>query len=91
MILFSLIVGVFAAYHFGLRNGMIAAGVTAALLFATLIMPTMAFKIYGVVAVGVTGIAVVGPRLKRNEARPVKRGFRAALKIGRRLVNQIKR
>ncbi len=91
MILFSIIVGVLAAYHFGLRFGLVSAGLTMAILLAALISPGHAFKLYGLVTVGVVGLAVVGPRMKRNQARPVKKGIRAAIKIGRKLVRQIRR
>ncbi len=91
MILFSVIVGVLAAYHFGLRFGLVSAGITMALLFAAIMSPRHAFKLYALVTVGVVGLAVVGPRMKCHDARPVKKGIRTAIKIGRKLVRQIRR
>jgi hypothetical protein len=83
------LVGLLCAYHFGLRTGVIGAGVTLALLFAALVVPGYALPIYAVVGLGVVGICLIGPRVSRDEARPVKRSLRVAVQVGRRLYRQI--
>jgi hypothetical protein len=83
------LVGLLCAYHFGLRTGVIGAGVTLVLLFAALVVPGYALPIYAVVGLGVVGVCLIGPRVSRDEARPVKRSLRAAIQIGRRLYGQL--
>ena len=91
MIIAAIAIGLLSAYHFGLRSGMIAAGVTAVLLVAAMVMPGYAFKIYGVVAVGVVGICLAGPRIARDEARPVKRAMKMAIKFVRRAAKRLRK
>ena len=91
VIIASIGIGLLCAYHFGVRAGVVAAGLTVALLFAALVMPGYAFKIYGVVAVGVTGICFVGPRLARDEARPVKRSLKMAFKMARKAIARLRK
>lgn len=91
MLIATIAIGLLAAWHFGFRTGAIAAGATFVLLVAALAMPGHAFKIYALVGVGVVGICLIGPRVARDEARPVKRSIRAAFKIGKQLVKQIRK
>lgn len=88
MLIAACCIGLLCAYHFGLRIGIIGAGVTLVLFVAALVMPTYALHIYAAVALGVAGVCVVGPRVASDEARPVKRSLRMIFKLGRRLVDQ---
>jgi len=91
VIITAIAIGLLSAYHFGLRAGVVTAGVTAVLLVAAMVMPGHALTIYGVVIVGVIGICVGGPRLSRDEARPVKRGLRTAIRLARRMVKRLRK
>jgi NhaP-type Na+/H+ or K+/H+ antiporter len=84
-------IALLAAWHFGFRAGLIAGGAAFLLLVAAIAMPAHAIKIYGVVAVGVVGICLVGPRVARDEARPVKRSIKTVYKVGKGLVNQLRK
>lgn len=91
MLIATIAIGLLAAWHFGFRAGAIAAGLTFVLLIAAIVMPGHALMIYAVVGAGVVGICFLGPRLSRDEARPVKRSLRAAYKIGKQLLKQFTR
>lgn len=91
MLIATIAIGLLAAWHFGFRAGAIAAGLTFALLIAALMMPGHAMAIYALVGAGVVGICVIGPRVARDEARPVKRSLRTAYKVGKQLIKQLRR
>lgn len=91
MLIFTVIVAVLAAWHFGFKAGLIAGISTFVLLIAALVMPMHAIKIYVALGIGVVGMCVIGPRVSRDEARPVKRTLRTAYKVGKGFVNQIRR
>jgi hypothetical protein len=65
MLIAALAVGLLTAYYFGLRPGMVAAGATAALLLAALVMPGLRFYAYGVLGAGIVGVCMIGPKLRR--------------------------
>lgn len=91
MIIAAIAVGLLCAYHFGFRAGAVAAGATFALLIASVVMPGSALKIYVAIAAGVIGICLVGPRVSRDEARPVKRALRAAIRAGRLMYRRLRK
>ena len=91
MLIATIAIGLLAAWHFGFRAGAIAAGATFVLLVAAIAMPGHAIKIYVAVGVGVVGLCLIGPRISRDEARPVKRSIRTAYKVGKQLINRIRR
>ena len=66
MLIAAAAVGLLTAYYFGLRPGMMAAGVTAALFLIALVAPGLALYAYGAVAVGVFGLLWAGPRMRRK-------------------------
>lgn len=66
MLIAALLVGLLTAYYFGLRPGMAAAGATAALCLVAMIAPHLAIFAYGAIGVGVGGVCVIGPRLRRK-------------------------
>jgi hypothetical protein len=66
MLVAAILVGLLATYYFGIRPGVIAAGVTAALLLVALVVPGLALWVYAAVGVGVFGILTAGPRLRRR-------------------------
>lgn len=88
MLIAACCIGLLCAYHFGLRVGIIGAGVTLVLFVAALVVPAYAVHIYVTVALGVVGVCVVGPRVSSDEARPVKRSLRMMFKLGRKLIEQ---
>ncbi len=91
MIISAIAIGLLCAYHFGMRSGLVAAGATAVLLLAAMIMPGHALTIYSLVVIGVVGICVAGPRLTRDEARPVKRAIKMALKAARQMIKRLRK
>ena len=66
MLIAAALVGLLTAYYFGLRPGMVAAGVTAALFLVATMAPNLAIFAYGAVGVGVGALCIVGPKLRRK-------------------------
>ena len=66
MLIAAALVGLLTAYYFGLRPGMVAAGVTAALFVVAMMAPNLAIFAYGAVGVGVGALCIVGPKLRRK-------------------------
>ena len=64
MILAALIIGAMSAYYLGLRNGVIAAGVSMVLFVAAAAVPGVSLYVYAAVALGLVGLATVGPKLR---------------------------
>lgn len=69
MIIAAAVIGLLTAYYFGLRAGAIAAGAAFLLFVGALVMPGRALGIYGLVAAGVVGLLIAGPRYGRKGAR----------------------
>jgi hypothetical protein len=65
MVLAALILGVLAAYYFGLRAGGMVAAATFVLCLVALFVPRLALPIYVVVAVGMFALWQIGARRKR--------------------------
>lgn len=65
MILAAILCGLLAAYYFGLRAGYLAAGIAAGLFLVAWLIPSSAMIAYGLVAAGVIGLCVFGPRLRK--------------------------
>ncbi len=83
MLLAALIVGALAAYYLGVRAGVLAAGVSAALFVAADIVPAVAVWAYLAVGAGVLGICALGPRFqKESHKQRVMSGVRAMAKRG---------
>lgn len=82
MLFAALAVGLLAAYYFGVRPGMMAAGATAVLFVLAMIVPGLAVYAYGVVAVGVVGLMWAGPRM-RKKGSPSQVAFLAKLGLAR--------
>ncbi|HTE50128.1 MAG TPA: hypothetical protein VK698_04595 [Kofleriaceae bacterium] len=68
MFLAAIVVGLLVAYYFGVRPGMIAAGGAVALFLVAVVVPVAAMYVYALVCVGVAGVVVLGPKLKRPDA-----------------------
>ena len=68
MFIAALLVGALVAYYFGLRPGLLAAGATAGLFLLAAVIPGAAAYAYVVVGVGVAGVVVLGPKLKRPDS-----------------------
>jgi hypothetical protein len=66
MVITALVVGVLVAYYFGLDAGAIAAAVTAGLIIASKV-PGFWFIAYGILTVGIIGVCVIGPRMKKEK------------------------
>jgi ABC-type dipeptide/oligopeptide/nickel transport system permease component len=69
MVLAALVIGLLTAYYFGVRPGIWAAAVAAALMVAALVVPGYAFVLYTVVGAGVVGVVGLGPAYQRPGAR----------------------
>ena len=67
MILASLLIGLLTAYYFGLRAGGTAAGVALGLFFLAAVVPSATILVYGLVALGVAAVCVMGPRVAPPE------------------------
>lgn len=68
MFLAAIVVGLLVAYYFGTRPGAAAAGATAGLFFLAAVIPVTALYVYTLVCIGVAGVVVLGPKLKRPGA-----------------------
>lgn len=62
MILAALIIGLLTAYYFGIRAGSAAAIAAFGLFLLVAFVPGAKLLVYGVVASGLVGLFVVGPR-----------------------------
>jgi hypothetical protein len=62
MILAALFIGLLTAYYFGIRAGSAAAGVALGLFLLAAIAPGAKLLVYGLVAVAVVALFVIGPR-----------------------------
>ncbi len=83
-----LLMGALAAYYFGLRVGAWAAAGTALLCAAALMLPLYAIPIYILLAVGVVGILIIGPR--RKKPTDAVRVTRTAVHVAKMGVTRIK-
>ncbi|HLU68262.1 MAG TPA: hypothetical protein VKZ63_18390 [Kofleriaceae bacterium] len=90
MLIAALLVGLLTAYYFGLRPGMIAAGVTAALFLLAMVAPPLAPWAYVAVGLGVAGVLTAGRHLRRKGS-PAQVAIlaRAGLAQLRRAVRQV--
>ncbi len=66
MLIAAALVGLLTAYYFGVRPGMAAAGATALLCLVAMVAPHLAIFAYGAIGVGVGGVCVIGPKLRRK-------------------------
>jgi hypothetical protein len=82
MLIAAAAVGLIAAYYFGMRPGMVAAGTTAALFLLAMVIPGLAIYAYGAVAAGVFGLLWAGPRMRRKGS-PSQLAFVAKLGLAR--------
>lgn len=68
MFLAAIVVGLLVAYYFGTRPGAVAAGTAAGLFLIAAVVPVTAMYVYTLVCIGVAGVVVLGPKLKRPDA-----------------------
>jgi hypothetical protein len=68
MFLAAIVVGLLVAYYFGTRPGAVAAGAAAGLFLLAAVVPVTAMYVYTLVCIGVAGVVVLGPKLKRPDA-----------------------
>ena len=85
MLLAALVVGLFAAWVWGPRVGLSAAGVALGLFLAAWILPSLALYIYLGVGVSSAGLAAYAVRKPRH---PVTA---KAFELGRMLVERLKK
>lgn len=92
MLIAAALVGLLTAYYFGVRPGMMAAGVTAALFLVATVVPNLAIFAYGAVGVGVGAVCMVGPKLRRKGT-PARAAFAARVGVAEvmRRYRQLKR
>jgi hypothetical protein len=65
MLVAAAVVGLITAYYLGLRAGMYAAIAAGLLFLAAMLVPAMSTIAYAIVAVGLIGVLVIGPRRER--------------------------
>jgi hypothetical protein len=63
MLVASLIVGLLGVWYLGLRAGMYAAGITAALLLLAMVAPQLRLYCYGALIVGVVGMGLISKKV----------------------------
>lgn len=84
MFLASLLIGLLTAYYFGLKAGGTAAGVALGLFLAAAVVPGATILVYGLVALGVAAVCVIGPRVappeEENTLRRLGRAFFAQVR-----------
>lgn len=83
MFLGALLIGLLTAYYFGIKPGIIAAGASALLFIVAQVVPGAMLGVYGLVALFIIGVIVIGPRRAQNQpssgAQRVRRLARQAL------------
>lgn len=62
MLIAALLIGLFTAYYFGLRQGLNVAGVALVLFVVAAVIPQVRLYVYGLAAVGLIAVAWLGPR-----------------------------
>ncbi len=86
MIIGALLIGLLTAYYFGIKPGIIAAGVSGLLFLIASIVPGASLTVYGVVVVFIVAVCLVGPRMpgaKENDGKKTLRRW------GRRIMGKI--
>ncbi len=68
MILAAAIIGLVTAYYFGSRRGVYAAAASAVLFAVAFAYPAYTLYCYAIVAIGLTAIVAVGPKVERSPA-----------------------
>jgi hypothetical protein len=66
MLIAAALVGLVAAYYFGIQAGIWAAAATAVLVVGTMI-PGLALYAYAAMGVGVAALVWLGPKLRRKD------------------------
>lgn len=87
MILAAVVIGVLAAYFFGVKFGVYAAGAAALLLLFAFFVPQYSLPAYAILVLGITAIFVVGSRLERHQQNKntVKWAKKVAARLWRKL------
>ncbi len=68
MVVAAIVIGLVIAYYFGVKPGGYAAAVAAGLFVIATVVPPLATPIYVVVALGLIGVLLVGPRVQRPDS-----------------------
>ncbi len=68
MIIAAIAIGLLTAYYFGLQAGGYAAAAAAVLFVVAFLIPGWRLYAYGLVAVGVVGVAMIGPKQQKKGA-----------------------
>ena len=71
MFIGALIIGVVCAYYLGLQAGILGGAAAAVLLLVAAAIPSLSMYAYGIVAVGIVGVCLIGPRLERSPSNTV--------------------
>ena len=67
MLLGAILIGLLTAYYFGIKPGIIAAATCALLFILAQVVPGTMLGVYGLVALFIIGVVVIGPRRAKNQ------------------------
>ena len=83
MFIGAILIGLLTAYYLGIKPGVIAAASSFMLFVVAEVAPPAALYMYGVVAIYIVGLCLLGPRVVKPDeesgARKVRRMARQAL------------
>ena len=81
MLIAAAVIGALTAYYFGVRPGLVAAGIALAAFLAAMFIPGAMLPAYAFVGVGVLAICAAGPRFggggnKANLLKAARRAYK---------------
>lgn len=80
MFVAAIIIGVVCAYYLGVQAGIYGGAATLVLLLIGAAIPSLAMYAYLIVAVGLVGVCLIGPRLEKSPSNTaVMKGARKIL------------
>jgi hypothetical protein len=80
MFIAAIIIGVVCAYYLGMQAGIYGGAASLVLLLIGAAIPALSMYAYLLVAVGLIGVCIVGPRLERSPSNTtVMKGARKVL------------
>jgi hypothetical protein len=90
MLIAAAIIGLAAAYYFGVRVGLVLGGISAAAFLAAMVVPGAWLYAYGFVGVIAAGIFALGPKLgKPKKTAMIFSELRRVATWARRLIKRL--
>ena len=87
MFIGAILIGLLTAYYFGIKPGVIAAASSFMLFVVAEVAPPSALYMYGLVAVYIVGVCLLGPRMVKPD--DDESGARKARRMARQAIGKL--